>query len=65
MQWIVLLVVVTVGPFVGWRIGIAKGYPVLGALLGLVPPLGWIVMLFVPRREPTPTYDPHISGPTP
>jgi hypothetical protein len=58
---LVLLVVIVVGPLVGWRIGVAKGWPVVGALLGLVAPLGWIVMLFVPRRSPSPTYDAHLD----
>jgi hypothetical protein len=51
MFWIIFPLSVLVGVLVGWMIGRTRGMPVLGAILGILGPIGWIGLLFIPRPQ--------------
>jgi hypothetical protein len=42
-----------IGILIGWWIGSVKGYPVLGAILGIFSVLGWVIMALIPGRAPS------------
>lgn len=46
----VFIVAVVIGVAVGWWIGRVRGRPALGAVLGLLGLLGWIIMWLIPAR---------------
>ncbi|MGH9270034.1 MAG: hypothetical protein ACRDZ2_02050 [Ilumatobacteraceae bacterium] len=53
-EWWVYVVAGIVGVVVGWWIGSIKGYPVLGAVLGIFTIVGWIIMALIPARGSRP-----------
>lgn len=50
IAWWVYVVWLVVGVAVGWWIGSSRGYPLLGAVLGIFTVVGWVVMAMIPRR---------------
>lgn len=42
---------VAVSVLVGWWLGSVRGRPKLGAFLGLVGVIGWVIVLMLPRRH--------------
>lgn len=50
IAWWVYVVWLVVGVAVGWWIGSTRGYPLLGAVLGVFTVVGWVVMALIPRK---------------
>ncbi len=44
----IILFVWGLSGFIGYRLGVWKGRPGLGLVMGLLGPIGWVVMLVVP-----------------
>jgi membrane associated rhomboid family serine protease len=49
----VYLIWCAVGVGVGWLIGTLRGYPLLGAVLGIFTVVGWIIVAMIPARDRT------------
>lgn len=49
MDPVAISVGLIVGILIGWLIGRWKGRPVLGAVLGILGIIGWIIIAVIPR----------------
>lgn len=51
IAWWVYVLWFGIGVLVGWWIGTLKGYPLLGAVLGVFTVVGWLIIALIPRRD--------------
>lgn len=69
IAWWVYVLWAVIGIVVGWWIGTVKGYPMLGAVLGIFTVIGWVIVALLPARGtrplPATTSISHVKGERP